>query len=881
MYHNKDVKDIFREFGTNEDGLDSEEAKKRFDKYGPNSLKKEKETSLLKIIFNQFADPLIYILIIAGVFTFFIQEYTDMWVIFAIIIVNAIVGFFQEFKAEKAMDAIRSLAAPKATVLRGGEEFRIDSKELVPGDIVVLSAGSKVPADMRIFLEKELETDESALTGESTTVSKDAGKIKEKDVAPADMANMAFMGTVATSGSGRGIIIATGKNTELGEISGQVKRQKKSKTPLQKRLADFGKKIGILSAGLAVFVFATGVIQGKAVREMILFSISMAVAVIPEGLPVVITITMAIGIERMAKRSAIVRKLVAVETLGSCNYICSDKTGTITENSMTLVKFNTGKKEYEFSGRGYNPAGTVISGGKKIHKDKDLEKALIAGFLCNDSSHYKEDGKWKIKGDPTEGALIVAAKKYGIDPAKTEYENKYNDEIQFSSKRKYMATRHNKREGDVIFVKGAPEKVLGFCKVKDRNKFFKISKKMAGEGLRVLALAYRNVKDSKDISEKEIKKLEFLGFAGMIDPPRREVIEAVKSTKKAGIKTVMITGDHKVTAGAVAGQINISGKGGGVVTGSELEEKGEDFLRKNVEKISVYARVLPLHKLRIIRALQDKGKTVAVTGDGVNDAPALKRSDIGVSMGMKGTDVAREASDMILKDDNFATIFEAVKTGRVIYDNIKKVVYFLLSAGIGETISILSALFTGFPLPFLASQILWINLAACGVQDVALAFEPGEENIEKRKPRDPDENIIDLFLIKRLFLTGMVMGAGTFMVFVHKINSGASLELARTMAMNTMVFFQFFQVFNARSFRKSVFIMNPFKNSLLFISVIFALAAEAAVINIPAMQFVFKTEALSLGEWFHCLGAASAVLIAAEADKLARYIIKKRKGKGE
>ncbi len=877
MYHNRDVKDIFREFETSEQGLSSKEAKKRFEKHGPNAFKKEKKTSVFEIILHQFADPLIYILIIAAVFTFFIKEYIDMWVILAVIIVNAVVGFFQEFKAEKAMDAIRSLAAPKATVLRDGEKDRINSEELVPGDIVFLSSGNKVPADVRVFTEKELEVDESTLTGESTMVRKDTGIINKKDVAVADMSNMAFMGTVVTSGRGRGLVTATGEKTELGKISKQVKGEKKEKTPLQKRLVDFSKKIGALSIALALFIVAVGIIKGKPVEEMILFAISTAVAVIPEGLPVVITITMAMGIKRMAERNAIIRKLIAVETLGSCNYICSDKTGTITKNSMTVVKINTGEKEYEFSGEGYEPKGRVTSGRKEVKEDKALERALTAGYFCNDSELYKEKGEWKIDGDPTEGALIVAACKYGIDPEKMDYESRYKDEIPFSSKRKYMATLHDREGGQVVFVKGAPEKILGFCGMENDDKTRDTGRKMEEEGLRVLGLACKETKNKKEIGEGDIKGLKFLGFAGMMDPARQSAIEAIKGTKEAGIKTVMITGDHKITAAAIAEKINIYEEGDIVATGSDLDSKGDGFLNENVEKISVYARVSPSHKLRIIKALQEKKHTVAVTGDGVNDAPALKRSNIGVSMGKIGTDVAREASDMILKDDNFATIFEAVKVGRIIYSNIKKVVYFLLSPAVGEITAIFTGLFMGLPLPFLATQILWVNLVTNGLQDVALALEPGEKGIEKRKPRDPDERIMNPFLLKRVLMTGLVMGAGTIFMFIYKLNSGATVEYARTTAMNTLVFFQFFQVFNARSFVRSVFVMNPLRNRFLFISMIMALAAEIAVITLPPMQHVFSTEMLDMATWAQCIGVAVSVLAAAEIDKLVRYFLRKRK----
>ncbi|OGI05254.1 MAG: hypothetical protein A2104_09585 [Candidatus Melainabacteria bacterium GWF2_32_7] len=877
MYYNENIDEVFREFNTSYRGISNEEAQNRLKKYGLNSLKEKEENPVWKLILHQFTSPLIYILLIAAVFTVCINHYIDTAIILFIVIVNAIIGFFQEHKAEKAMQALKKLVTQKAFVVRNCKEDRIDAIKIVPGDIVTLSAGYRVSADIRLFEIKELEIDESMFTGESLPVHKQFEVINKDNVPVADQKNMAFMGTVITNGRGKGVVVRTGERTELGRISREVKATTKELSPLQKKFVDFSKKIGLVSVILAIFVVFLGLVKNISLVEIILFAISMTVAVVPEGLPIVVTVTMAVGLKRMAEKNAILRKLIAVETLGSCNYICSDKTGTITENKMTVVKVYTNGKEFEFTGVGYDPVGDILHDKQRIEQDDDLNKLLLTGLLCNSSDLYEENGEWQIKGDPTEAALIVSAMKYGIDIEEKEYKYKLVDEIPFSSKRQYMAVMYKFDNDCAVFIKGAPEKILDFSKDENKEKLSNQYIQMAEAGLRVLGFGVKHLynvcPEDVDLEKESTSDLEFVGFQGIIDPPRQSAIDAIKSTQKAGIKVVMLTGDHKVTAKSIAGQIGIYKSGDLIMTGQELDESGENFLNRCVDKISVYARVSPHHKLKIVEALQNKGNVVAVTGDGINDAPALKKANIGVSMGKIGTDVAKEASDMVLKDDNFESIFEAVKVGRIIFDNIRKVTFFLISSGVGIALSIILSLIFNLPLPFLATQVLWVNLVTNGLQDIALAYEPGESGIEKRKPKNPRENIINSPILKRITIIGIIIAIGTLLLFWYKLEQGTDLTYARTTALNTIVFFQFFLAWNARSFRKSIFKMNPFSNPFLFVSLATALFAQISVLTFKPLQFIFHTTQLDFTTWIQTILIASVVILVVEIDKL--YLRKK------
>lgn len=873
QFYKMQIADIYESLKTDEHGLSDEEVKERLQQYGLNAIKGKEGTSLWAILARQFTDPLVLILIVAALVTVFIADYVDTIAIFTVVILNAIIGFVQEYKADKAMKALKKMGVSTAIAVRGGKEVRVESERLVPGDIVVLTAGNKVPADVRVFEARELQVDESMLTGESTPVSKKPTALCEENMSIAEQADMAFMGTVATNGSGKGVIIATGSDTELGSISHQVEHTEKETAPLQRRLKIFTRIIGAVAVTLAITVVVIGVVAGRDLVEMILFGISTTVAVIPEGLPIVITVTMAIGLQRMAQRNAIVRKLVAVETLGSCNYICSDKTGTITENRMSVLKAFTRGKQFRFEGTGYEPRGEILHNGKRTEHDRDLEDLLLTGVLCNESSLYREDGEWKIEGDPTEGALLVAAARFGIDLEEAAYKYEFVDEIPFSSERKYMASLYKKDDECTLFVKGAPERMLAFAGNVEISALHKQADELLEEGLRVLGFGRKKVpRNCRDIDlEKEAESdLEFLGFQGIIDPPRQSAIEAIEGAHQAGIKVVMITGDHKVTAASIARRIGILQPDDLVVTGREIDDKGEDFLKDNAHKIHVYARVSPHHKLAIVDALQKLGDTVAVTGDGVNDAPALKKANIGVAMGKAGTDVAREAADMVLRDDNFASIFEAVKVGRVIFDNIRKVSLFLLTSSTGISLAVISSLFLGLQLPFLAIQVLWINLVTNGLQDVALAFEPAEGEVDKRPPRRPKENVFTLAVAVRMAALGFVMAVAALLVFGYTLNSTQELSYARSAAVNTVVMFQFMNAWNSRSLQRSVFRTRFFSNRFLLISLGLSILAQLAALYWGPLQSLLETEPLDGSTWLLTILAGATALVVAELDKLIR-----------
>ena len=732
--------EILHKLGTSESGLTAEEAGQRIEQYGPNKLAEEEKISKLKILFHQFTSPLIYILLIAGVVTTLLKEYIDSGVIFAVVILNAIIGYIQEYKAEESVRALKKMVVPKAKVLREGKEKEINSEELVPGDIVLLASGTKVPADLRLLHTIELKVDEAMLTGESVPAEKITLPIKEDRLTPGDQRNIAFMGTIAVTGRAKGIVVETGHKTVLGQIAEKVREVSSIKTPLQDKLERFAKLVGIVVLVFSAVVFGAGMMLGAKASEMFMIAVATAVSAIPEGLPVAVTIAMAIGVSRMARRNAIIRKLPAVETLGSTTVIGSDKTGTLTKNEMTVKLIYDGEHTYDVAGSGYEPKGEILHEGVpvKAKEEKHLMHVLRIGLLCNESYVYEERGsQYKVDGDPTEGALIVSAMKalLRVEEEKEKYQQMAI--IPFESERGFMVTLHRHRGKKFIFAKGAPEKVLDMCDQSidgselDKKEIENIAAEFAKEGLRVLAFAYKEAPDDMDeLSHHDVESgLVFAGLQGMIDPPRPEVIDAIEGCKKAGIRVVMITGDHAVTAAAIARKIGINGDAAEVLTGRDIEAMSDKELFSRTQKISVYARVSPQHKLRITRQLIEHGEIVAITGDGVNDAPALKAAHIGIAMGRGGTDVAKEASDMVIADDNFTSIFAAVEEGRVVYDNIKKVTLFLISCGFGELIAIIATILMGLPIPYIPAQILWLNLVTNGLQDVALAFEPAEKGV--------------------------------------------------------------------------------------------------------------------------------------------------------
>jgi len=884
-WYQLNVKEVLHKLGSSESGLTDAEAKERIVQYGPNKLAEEEKISKFKILLHQFTSPLIYILLIAGVVTILLEEYIDSGVIFAVVVLNAIIGYIQEFKAEESVRALKKMLVPRARVIREGKEKEINSEELVPGDIVLLASGTRVPADLRLTHTIEFKIEEAMLTGESVPALKHTGPIKEDNLTPGDRKNMAFMGTIVVSGRARGAVVATGHGTVLGQIAEEVKEIVSIRTPLQDKLDRFAGLIGLVVIAFSIMVFGFGIILGEKASEMFMTAVATAVSAIPEGLPVAVTIAMAIGVARMARRNAIIRKLPAVETLGSTTVIGSDKTGTLTKNEMTVKLLYDGEHVYEVTGSGYEPEGEVLHEGRSIDAKefKSLAHVFRIGLLCNESNLYEEEGRYRVDGDPTEGALIVSAMKAGL---KTEEEREKYQQIAiipFESERSYMATLHTHRGKKLIFVKGAPEKVVDMCAeymhggAINKKDILHVASGFAKEGVRVLAFAYKEVEgELEELTCRDVEcpgitsGLVFAGLQGMIDPPRPEAIEAIRSCKRAGIRVVMITGDHAVTARSIAGKLGIADNDADVLTGMELEGMTDDEVFEKVSAVNVYARVSPQHKLRITLGLLKHGEVVAVTGDGVNDAPALKAAHIGIAMGRTGTDVAKEASDMVLADDNFASIVAAVEEGRVVYDNIKKVAIFLVSCGFGELLAILVTILMGLPIPYIPAQILWLNLVTNGLQDVALAFEPAEKGVLDRHPRKPKEGIMSSLMIQRTVLMGTTLAAGTLFMFIWYLNSGASLEKARTIALTTMVFFQFYQAFNCRSETQSIFKMSPMSNPFLFFSMVAAFFAQLAVLYVPALQWVFRTGPIAAGEWLQILMVSATVIAVVEMDKWIR-----------
>ena len=871
-----------------EHGLSEAEVRERLATYGPNKFVEEEKISALKILVHQFASPLIYILILAAGVTFFLEEYKDAVVIAAVVLFNALIGFVQEIKAEKSVKALKSMVAPKARVLREGKEKEIPALELVPGDIVLLESGTKVPADLRLLQTVELRIDEAILTGESLPVEKSARAIGEENLTPGDQRNMAFLGTIVLVGRAKGVVAETGPNTLLGSIAAEVHRLKPVKSPLQRKFDRFANLLGLIILGASIILFGVGVWMGEAPRDMFMTVVAAAVATIPEGLPIVVTITLARSVGLMARRNAIMRKLPAVETLGSTTVICSDKTGTLTKNEMTVKYIYDGEHIFEITGTGYDPRGEVMQSWMPVEPiaKGNLDQVLRIGLLCNESSVYEEEGEYKISGDPTEAALIVAARKAGLNLDEESAAYPRLDLLPFESERGYMATLHEHEGRKWLFVKGAPEKAVHFCTEcmfgngQKMHAIFKVADNMAREGLRVLAMAFREVpSDVTEITHQMVEQeLIVAGVQGMIDPPREEVIDAIAGCQRAGIRVIMITGDHAVTAKAISRQLGLTREEPKVVTGKELEEMDDDQLFAQVQATSVFARVAPEHKLRITQQLINHGEIVAVTGDGVNDTPALKAAHIGVAMGRTGTDVAKEAADMVIADDNFASIFAAVKEGRIVFDNIRKVVFFLMPTGIAAILSIIAAVALGMPMPYLPAQLLWINLVTNGLQVIALAFEPGEKDVDRRPPRDPNEGIMSAVLIQRTIIVGMLIALGVIAKFYYSFTfEQVSLDKARTLAVTTMVFFQFFQAWNSRSEYRSIFTLSPFSNPFLLYALLAATFAQLAVIYVPTLQWLFRTEILEWEDWAIVLTVSASVIVVVEIDKLLR----RRKGRGQ
>lgn len=857
----KDISLVLGELQSTEHGLTQKEAEERVKRYGYNELEEGKKISILTTFLNQFKDFLMLILTIAIILSLLIGETADAVVIGIILFASGVLGFVQEYKAEKSLELLKKMSSPKVRVIRDGAEKIMDTGELVPGDVILLEVGDKTPADCRILKSYNLSIDESVLTGESVPVSKTSETLPE-NLPLAERKNLVFSGTVVTFGRGVCVVYATGMNTEFGKIAKMLQSVKKEMTPLQKNLEGVGKVLGVSSLIICSLVAALGILRGHEPLEMFIWGVSLAVAAVPEALPAVVTITLALGVQKMVKKNAIIRKLPAVETLGCTTVICSDKTGTLTKNEMTVKKIFFNDQIIEVSGVGYIPKGNFYVGKKEIDR-KNLELIGKISVLCNDSELIHEKD-YTVIGDPTEGSLLVLAEKIGINKSDLEKEFPRRDELTFTSERKMMSVLN-----DMIYAKGAPEIILENCSYiydngireiteTDKKKILEINETFASEGLRVLALAYKG----GDILEET--DLVFASLTAMLDPPREEAREAIKICELSGIKVIMITGDHKLTAKAIANELGIFEEGDIILTGRELDELSDSEFEEIVENVKVYARVSPEHKMKIISALKKMGEVVAMTGDGINDAPALKNANIGIAMGITGTDVTKEASDMILADDNFASIVAAIEEGREIYDNIKKYLAYLLSCNVGEILVMFTAGLLAMPLPLIAIQILWINLVTDGLPAIALSVDPKEPDIMLRKPRVSSESIFTKRVKFMILWIGILIAIGILPIF-HYYKS--DLIRAQSIAFVMLTMFEMFNVFNCRSERYSLFKVKVFKNKFLIVAVLISILLQLCVIYVPFLQTYFHTVSLSLKDWFLILPITSTAFLSMEIIK--------------
>lgn len=870
--HQVSADDVLRLLGTDaEQGLDLLELRTRQARFGPNVIPAARGVGPGMRFLLQFHTPLVYILLAAAAITASLQEWVDSGVIFGVVLVNAVIGFWQESNAAKALAALAKTTLTEASVLRAGEMRRISSTELVPGDIVLLQSGDKVPADLRLFHCRDLQVDESALTGESLPVDKQT-ELVPAEAPLAERRNLAFTSTLVTYGQARGVVFATGANTQVGHISQLISTADVLETPLTRKIAAFSRLLLVAILGLAAVTFLVGWLRGESAVAMLMAAVALAVGAIPEGLPAAVTITLSIGVARMARRRAIIRKLPAVETLGSTTVVCSDKTGTLTVNQMTVREILAGNALYEVSGSGYGPLGEiklVSESGPLLVDNIAARECLLAGLLCNDSSLAEQAGRWDVHGDPTEGALLAAAAKAGLPHNDGNLRLRRLDTIPFESQHQYMATLHEGGNSArrKLYVKGAAEVVLAKCVALLDASGHQIPldavaararlECMAAKGLRVLVLASADLaRDVTSIAPADVQGLTLLGFQGMLDPPRPEAIAAVRACQAAGIHVKMITGDHALTARAIARQIGLNGQDSTrpgsplVLTGSELAQRSDAQLIDAAEQVAVFARVTPEQKLRLVRALQARGHIVAMTGDGVNDAPALKQADIGVAMGAAGTEVAKEAADMVLTDDNFATIEAAIEEGRGVFDNLTKFIVWTLPTNIGEGLVILAAIFAGTALPILPVQILWINMTTAVLLGLMLAFEPKEPDIMQRPPRDPQTPLLTGELIGRILLVSLILLVGAFGSFEWALGKGASDAYARTVAVNVFVMAEVFYLFNCRSLSKSMFQLGVFSNPWIWVGVASMVALQLLFTYAPFMNRMFHSVPLGLDAWW-------------------------------
>lgn len=863
-------------------GLSDIQAEQRLKQYGLNCLTPQRGKSPLRLLFEQVNQPLVYILLIAAAITGFLEEWVDSSVIFGVVLVNTIIGFIQESNALKAIDALSRVLTVRATVLRNGQRRSISANELTVGDVVFLQSGDKVPADLRMLQIKELQIDESALTGESVPVEKKLATLSE-DTLLADRFNMAYSSTLVTYGSGTGVVVEVGDHTEIGRINSLLSSTIELETPLTVKIAQFSQLLLWVILGLAAVTFLIGVWRGQSLLDMFMASVALAVGAIPEGLPAALTITLAIGVSRMAKRNAIIRKLPAVETLGSTTVICSDKTGTLTQNQMTVQALYAGGEFFDITGSGYTPDGDIGLNGKTIVQQHfpALMECMKAGLLCNDARLIAEPNSWRIEGDPTEGALLVAAHKAGLHQASVCTAHPRLDAIPFESQHQFMATLHHNLAIDSrhVYLKGSLESILERCDkafdpqmqlmTLDKALMHQQAETLAAQGLRVLAFA-RGDHDYDDVNHDQVKGgFIFLGFQAMIDPPRPEAISSIAACYRAGIQVKMITGDHPVTALAIAKQLGMRHVER-VVTGAELQATHETQYPQLVEKCAVYARIAPEQKLQLVQALQANGHIVAMTGDGVNDAPALRQANIGVAMGLGGTEVAKEAAAMVLTDDMFSTIAAAVEEGRGVFENLIKFIVWTLPTNGGEGLVISAAIFANVALPITPVQILWINMSTAVLLGLMLAFEPKEPSLMSRKPRDPQQPILNGVLIFRICLVSALMLMGAFGLFEWELARGESLASARTVAANVFVFCEMFYLFNCRSLEYSMFHVGVFSNLWVIVGALTMTLLQLLFTYWPPMQKLFGTAAFARGEWILILGVATSVYWIVGIEKLIR-----------
>ncbi|MCK7545576.1 cation-transporting P-type ATPase [Marinobacter bryozoorum] len=882
-WHSEETDAILAKLEVTDQGLTSEQALGRLERHGYNLLPAPARSGPFRRFVLQFHNVLIYVLLAAALSTGLLRHWVDTFVILGVVLINAVVGFIQEGKAEQALKALRDMLSPKALVLRDGQRRTVPAEELVPGDLVFLQAGDRVPADLRLLRSHNMRIDEAMLTGESVAVDKRTTAV-ERNADLGDRKCMAFSGTLVAFGQGQGVVVGTGANTQIGHISTLLGEVETLTTPLLRDIATFGRWLTVAIVVLAAVTFAFGYwVHHYDLLETFLAAVSLAVAAIPEGLPAIMTITLAIGVQRMAARNAIIRRLPAVETLGSVTIICSDKTGTLTRNEMTVKTLLTAEESYEVSGVGYEPHGGFSCAGEDVEPGDHpvLAEALRGVILCNDAQIQQRDGRWHLEGDPTEGALVVAGLKAGLDSSEVARHYPRDDVIPFESQYKFMATLHHHHEGHqrLLFLKGAPERVLALC---DRERtpegdrplspqsWERRMDEIAARGQRLLAVAVKTIEtETSTLSFPDVEGggLTLVAVCGLIDPPRDEAIAAVKECQQAGIVVKMITGDHAVTAQAIADELGIR-TAGGVVPGHELEEVTDAELKRLVHEVDVFARTTPEHKLRLVRALQASGQVVAMTGDGVNDAPALKRADVGVAMGIKGSEAAREAAAMVLADDNFASIAHAVEEGRTVYDNLRKAILYILPTSGGEALTIMAAVLMGMTLPLLPAQVLWVNMVTAVTLSLALAFEPAEPGVMRRRPRPPGTPVLSGFLIWRVTFVSLLLLAGTFGHFLWMDLQGAPIELARTVAINALVMGEIAYLFNSR------YILAPTCNRAGLLGSRAVLLAVGALLILqglftyaPPLQLLFGTAPLAASEWVSILAFGVTLFAVVELEK--------------